>query len=152
MSMVILLPAAKDGLAALETTFKGTNLLAWMGTLGRMMESEADIQLPRFNLTSQFALAQTLGAMGMPSAFDKNADSGMDGTRNLFISALVHQAMVEVNEEGTIAVAATAGGVGLTSVLPPIPTFRMDHPFIFVIRERDAGAVLFVGRVTNPKG
>jgi serpin B len=152
LSMVILLPEAKDGLEALEKGLNGTNFLSWMTKLDGARPMEADVEMPKFKMSAQFGLAQTLGAMGMPSAFDKRADfSGMDGTHKLFISAVVHEAVVEVNEQGTEAAAATAV-VGVMKVMapPPVPVFRMDHPFIFLIRDRQTGSILFLGRMINP--
>ena len=72
----------------------------------------------------------------------------MDGTRNLFISNVIHQAFVEVNEEGTEAAAATAVIVALTAM--PTNMFIADHPFIFIIQERETGNILFLGKVVNP--
>jgi serpin B len=99
-------------------------------------------------------MASVLKSMGMTDAFAPGAAdlSGMNGGRDLFISAVVHEAYVEVNEEGTEAAAATGVAISLTSV--PIdrpPVFRADHPFLFVIRHKQTGSILFIGRVTNPK-
>jgi len=96
-----------------------------------------------------YSLPPALAAMGMPTAFsDDAADlSGMDGTKDLFITGVFHTAFIDVNEEGTEAAAATgviAGG-GVT------PVFRADHPFVFLIVEKDSGAILFMGRVVNPE-
>ena len=90
--------------------------------------------------------------MGMPTAFTDAADfSGMDGTKSLSIQNVIHQAFVDVNEEGTEAAAATGVSVGITSVMPQqTPVFRADHPFIFVIQDKDNGNILFFGRVSNP--
>ena len=87
--------------------------------------------------------------MGLIDAFlPGNSDfSGMDGTKNLFISRALHQAYVEVNEEGTEAAAATSIIMELTAV----PTsFIADHPFVFLIQHKETGAILFMGRVTDP--
>ncbi|MCK5676622.1 MAG: serpin family protein, partial [Verrucomicrobia bacterium] len=73
--------------------------------------------------------------------------SGMTGTRDLYIGAIVHKAFIEVNEEGTEAAAATAVGMRATS-MPPM--FIADHPFLFLIRENSTGTILFIGRVTDP--
>ena len=103
---------------------------------------------------SSFALAQTLASLGMKTAFRyPGADfSGMDGTRELYLGAVVHQAMVDVNEEGTEAAAATA--VAMTAGAAPMPekpvVFRADHPFLFVIRDTRSGVVLFIGRLVRP--
>ncbi|MCK4583676.1 serpin family protein, partial [Candidatus Bathyarchaeota archaeon] len=89
-----------------------------------------------------------LEEMGMPTAFTGSADfSGMsDG--GLFIGHVVHQAYIDVNEEGTEAAAAT--GVVMRESMPILEVFRADHPFIFTIRDRDTGLILFIGRVMNP--
>jgi len=75
----------------------------------------------------------------------------MTGNRDLFISAVIHKAYVDVNEEGTEAAAATGVVMRLTSVEPPPPVFRADHPFIFLIRENHTGSILFLGRLESPK-
>jgi serpin B len=75
----------------------------------------------------------------------------MNGRRDLFISAVIHKAYVDVNEEGTEAAAATAVTMKLTSVGPTrIPVFQADHPFLFLIRDNHSGSILFIGRVMNP--
>jgi serpin B len=101
-------------------------------------------------------MAKTLGEMGMPTAFSESADfSGMTGGKDLMISKVIHQAFVEVNEEGTEAAAATAVIMELTSAggggEPKIPVFNADHPFIFVIQEKETGNILFLGRVSDPR-
>jgi len=87
----------------------------------------------------------------MKDAFGTDADfSGMNGKKDLFISAVVHKAFVAVDEEGTEAAAATAVVVKLTALREPPPIFRADHPFVFLIRDKRSGAVLFLGRLTDP--
>jgi serpin B len=109
------------------------------------------VYLPKFKMTSQFSMAKMLAAMGMPDAFSGAADfSGMNGKRDLFISAVIHKAFVEVNEEGTEAAAATAVVMRLTAIPTPPPVFRADHPFIFMIKDNSSGSILFMGRVSNP--
>ena len=73
----------------------------------------------------------------------------MDGTEWLYISDVIHQAFVEVNEEGTEAAAATVVIMSVGSAMP-MNTFQADHPFIFIIQEKETGVILFMGRVTNP--
>jgi serpin B len=88
--------------------------------------------------------------MGMPDAFGPKADfSGMTGGRDLYISDVVHQAVVDVNEEGTEAAAATGVTMRAMAVMRPL-VFRVDHPFVFLIRENKTGSVLFLGRVLEP--
>jgi serpin B len=161
LSMVILLPKEKDGLSALEAALTKEKLDAWVSAL---KEGEVIVTFPKFKLETDYGLADTLKSMGMPLAFtrcDKNdpkkpcADfSGiLDPEKDqLSIGAVVHKAFVEVNEEGTEAAAATAVGydVGPTSLPPPVPVFRADHPFLFLIRDDRSGAILFLGRLSKP--
>jgi serpin B len=106
-------------------------------------------------------LGAHLGALGMPLAFSRlEADfSGINGHApphedSLFISAVFHKAFVEMDEEGTEAAAATGAALEFRASRPqrqlPVPVFRADHPFLFAIRDRQSGAVLFLGRVSDP--
>lgn len=149
LAMVVLLPKSTDGLKTLETSLSSQTLNA---CLGRAHSREVTVFLPKFKLIGQFTLAQTLAAMGMPEAFSPAADfSQMDGARDLVISAVVHKAFVDVNEQGTEAAAATGAAIRMLAVRPqPVPTFRADHPFIFLIRDTRSGSILFLGRVADP--
>lgn len=150
ISMIVLLPRAKDGLTDIEAQLTFEDLTRWIDQ-GSLREVEAF--LPKFTLTSQFSLADTLKAMGMNAAFSEQADfSGIEASKSLSISGVIHRAFVEVNEEGTEAAAATAVIIGLTSIAEPqpIPVFRADHPFIFLIRDNQSGSLLFCGRIMNP--
>ncbi len=150
LSMIILLPKENGGLVGLEQMLTPENLSQWLARLSRR---KVIVSIPKFKMTSQFGLAGVLASMGMRDAFSERADfSGMNGKRDLFISAVIHKAYVDVNEEGTEAAAATGVVVGLTSVGPrEIPVFRADHPFLFLIRDNHSGSILFIGRVMNPK-
>ena len=90
--------------------------------------------------------------MGMPDAFDPElADfSAMVGQKELYISAVIHKAFLEVNEEGSEAAAATGVVVGVYSIAPTPPIFKADHPFVFFIRDNKSQSILFLGRVLNP--
>jgi serpin B len=149
LSMLVLLPRKADGLAALESSLSPASLAKWMQS---MSSPEVRVYLPKFKMTCRFGLNDTLKAMGMTDAFDAGrADfSGMDGRRDLSISAALHKAFVEVNEQGTEAAAATAIGMRATALPPPPVEFRADHPFLFLIREKSTGSILFIGRVKNP--
>jgi serpin B len=148
---VVLLPRAVDGLAALEAQLNAANLRQWLASVDAAPEVKSELYLPRFKLNCRLDLAKDLAAMGMPTAFSSSADlSGMNGDRNLTISQVVHQAVVDVNEEGTEAAAATAVGVALTAARLSNPVFRVDHPFIFLVRENQTGSILFLGRVVDP--
>ena len=160
LSMVVFLPRKPDGLAAFEKALTPDKLARWLGQVGRTRTVRTF--LPRFKMTSMFRLEKVLAAMGMDDAFSPTkADfSGMTGKRaieyGLYIAAVVHKAFVEVNEKGTEAAAATAvimapGAAPPGPPPPPPPVFRADHPFLFVIRHRPTGSMLFMGRVMNPK-
>ena len=145
LSMIVLLPTELDGLADLEHALTVDNLDRWLATLH---EGEVAVFLPRFDLTARFDLSQVLPSMGMPAAFGGAADfSGITGRKELFISKVVHQAFVDVDEEGTEAAAAT--GVVMKRTSMP-PTFRADHPFVFLIRHNLTRSIMFAGRVANP--
>jgi len=111
------------------------------------------LAMPRFQATSAMELRSALSSLGMPIAFGGGADlSGMTGTRELSISAVLHKAFVKVNEEGTEAAAATAVVMGKTAIPTDLPKVSLDRPFLFAIVDRPTGAVLFMGRVMNPVG
>ncbi len=149
LSMVVLLPHEVDGLKKLEASLSEPALKDW---LTQAHQQKVNVTLPKFKTTAQFSLGETLDTMGMTDAFSDHANfSGMDGDRDLYISAVIHKAYVDVNEEGTEAAAATAVGVALTSAMPrPSPVFRADHPFIFLIRDTQSGSILFLGRLADP--
>ncbi|MHC4158731.1 MAG: serpin family protein [Planctomycetota bacterium] len=151
LSMIILLPKENDGLAELEKRLTQENLSDW---LEKLYKREVIVSVPKFKMTSQFELNDVLESMGVKNAFMWGAAdfSGMDGTKELFISAVIHKAYVDVNEEGTEAAAATGVKMKLTVVGPRERTvFRADHPFLFLIRDNHSGSILFIGRVMNPK-
>jgi len=147
---VVLLPRKVDGLADLERTLTLEKLEAY---LGQLHDDQVDVSLPKFRMTEELQLAKTLSAMGMASAFKAGeADfSGMDGTHELSLSAVVHKAFVDVNEEGTEAAAATGIGVTAAAIRLDEPVFRADHPFLFMIRDLRTQSILFVGRLTQPR-
>lgn len=151
LSMLLILPDRKDGLANLEETLTAENLRMWVQ---RLRKTKVKVLLPRFKMTSTFSLKHALISMGMADAFDMDkADfSGMDGHEQwLYIDAALHKAFVKVNEEGTEAAAATAVIMAAKSVALNTPTFRADHPFAFVIRDAGTGCILFLGRMADPR-
>ncbi len=148
LSMVIMVPP--------EGTFEKFEASLDSGKVQEIVDSlsleHVQLQMPKFTFRSDFKIAQTLADMGMPIAFDPPpvpcADlSGIDGTRELYVTDVLHKAYVSVNEAGTEAAAATAVVVGVTSI-PPL--CAVNRPFIFFIRDIETGAVLFVGRVVQP--
>ncbi len=76
--------------------------------------------------------------------------SKINADADLYISEVMHKTFVDVNEEGTEAAAVTSVGVGTTSFGPVSPTMRIDRPFVFAIRERQSGTILFIGKIMEP--
>jgi serpin B len=154
LALVVFLPKSADGLTAFEAGLSAKELDPW---LSHLRPREVVVTLPRFKLTEQFELSRVLAALGMPLAFSDDADfSAMNGGRDpLKISAVLHKAFVDVNEVGTEAAAATGIVVALAAAIvrpePPI-VFRADHPFVFLIRDRRTGSLLFLGRLMQPQG
>lgn len=149
LSMVILLPD-EEAFAGFE---QGLDAAQLQSILGQLSMERLDLSMPKFKIESSFGLAETLAAMGMQDAFDvEKADfSGMTGRSDLYITDVVHKAFVDVNEEGTEAAAATGVIMGLKSMPVGDPIrVEVDHPFLFLIRDVETGAVLFMGRVVQP--
>jgi serpin B len=150
LAMVVFLPKQVDGLAAFETQLSSDQLASW---IGKLRGEEVQVSLPRFKMSCEFSLKDTLSALGMPMAFSPRADfSGMDVKKDLFLSEVFHKAYVDVNEEGTEAAAATGAVMARVRAVRNTVTFRADHPFVFLIRERRSGAILFLGRLEDPQG
>ena len=146
--MVILLPEAGK--------FKVFESLLDVGQVEAVIESlqyrEVALTMPKFKVESDFSLADSLSAMGMPAAFSaSSADfSGMDGTRDLYIGDVIQKAVVSVDEAGTEAAAVTIVVMrGKSAGSGPV-YMRIDRPFIFLIRDIATGTILFLGRIVDP--
>jgi serpin B len=147
LSMVILLPQAGH-FEAFEESLDAQQVDE---IIGKLETRQVSLTMPKFEFESEFSLKATLSAMGMPIAFSEAADfSGMTGNRELFIADVVHKAFISVDEAGTEAAAATAVLMELTAAPEAPVEVTIDHPFIFLIRDIETGAILFVGRVVNP--
>jgi len=151
LSMIVFLPDGTNGLSAFEKSISVGHIKGWLGNLRNT--PDVHVYLPRFKLTEQISLGDTLEAMGMRRAFDRHkADfSGVTDKYPLFISAVIHKAYVAVDEQGTEAAAAT--GVVMVPTMavirrPPV-IFRADHPFVFLIRDNRSGSTLFMGRLSD---
>jgi len=156
LRLAIFLPTRPDALPALEARLAPEFL---QQSFERLRRQRVSVYIPKFNARSHFDLAGMLRRLGMPDAFaPEEADfSGMTGQRNLYLSAVLHAATIAVDERGTEATAATAVVAREGSARPidprqQIPVFRADHPFLFLIRERASGAVLFLGHLVDPTG
>jgi serpin B len=151
VSMVVLLPKKRDGLADLEKSFSADRLADWLGKL--KPTDDVRLALPKFTTTAGFELSAVLKKLGMTDAFDgAKADfSGLNGgSEKLAISKVIHKAFVQVDEVGTKAAAATAVVFERAALAVNAPTFTADHPFVFVIRDTKTGGILFMGRIVDP--
>jgi serpin B len=152
LSLIVLLPKERSGLSGLEDSMTASNMQQWVSQVAPV--PKVIVTIPKFKSTQEFELSTALRALGMPQAFGAGADfSGMTGKRDFAISAVIHKAFVDVNEEGTEAAAATAvtmRALAMRAPGPPSPVFRADHPFIFFIRDNGSRSILFLGRMTDP--
>jgi len=145
-SMVVILPTA-DGMSSLERNLNSQILHSW---LSQLRPCSLSLYLPRLRLADHFELKDSLSEMGMPDAFDGNADfSGIAESASLRISHVVHSSATIVDENGTLAAAATAVLMGPLAMGSPL-VFRADHPFLFFILQRQPKVILFMGRIVNP--
>ena len=151
-SLYLFLP---DQDSSLKNLLNGLNHQTWEQWMGRFRNTPGDVKIPRFKLDYEINLNEALKFLGMEAAFTAGkADfSGMRDQRDLFISEVKHKAIVELNEEGTTAAAATSVGIGVTSIQPEPQrfTFVADRPFLMAIRNQQNGAILFIGAVVEPK-
>ncbi|MFC1927948.1 serpin family protein [Chloroflexota bacterium] len=147
LSMVIILPEDEQ-FEVFEEELQAQKV---NDIISDLQVTEVALTMPKFEFDSEFSLTDTLAGMGMPIAFSGAADfSGMTGSPELFVSDVIHKAFVSVDEAGTEAAAATAVPMELTAVPEPPVEVALDHPFIFLIRDVETRAVLFIGRVLNP--
>ena len=152
-SMTILLPSAGTNIDQFAASLTQSQ---WNSIVSNMDSSTVDVYLPKFKLNFGNKLRDELKAMGMAVAFSDAADfTRIDSAGGLAISDVIHKTFIEVSEEGTEAAAATviiirttASHEGGNTNLPPV--IRMDHPFIFAIRDHQTGTILFIGKVVNP--
>jgi serpin B len=153
LSMVIFLPKSAGGLPAFEKGLTAANLEGWLAGLDKQEPAEIKLFLPRFKIETGYDLVPACMNMGMKDAFGSAADfTGMGWpVGDLWISQIKHKAFAEVNEEGTEAAAATAVEM-VTKGMSYDPVFRADHPFMFLIRDNKRGAILFMGRLSEPAG
>jgi serpin B len=146
LAMLVILP---ENLSAFEAELDGDRLSEVVSALE---DRRVRLSVPRFGIETKASLSETLSDMGMPLAFDPGrADfGGITSAADLSISDVIHQANIDVDEEGTEASAATGVIAGVVSA-PPEPVPRIvDHPFLLALRDLETGAILFLGRVVEP--
>ncbi len=148
-SMIILLPKKKDGIAGIE---KFMNWKQIEELTNSMIFERINLNLPKFNMISEFELKDVLSALGMPITFTNEADfSGITGKTDLKIDKVIHKTFINVNETGTEAAGSTAVVLIEKSGPPKDPIdFNVNHPFIFLIKDNINNCILFLGKVSNP--
>lgn len=144
LSLVVLLPTERGGLRDVEDALSAEMVDELMDSL---RETEIDLSFPKLAISYELPLKERLISMGMTNAFGDSADFG-GIAQGLTLRHAVHQAFVQIDEHGTEAAAATA----LIGDDSAPPHFAANHPFLFFIRDRLTGSILFIGRVTNPAG
>jgi serpin B len=156
LSMVLVLPRKKDGLSTLEKKLGAKEIESWLAALRKR---KVHVYLPKFKLKWGRSIKSDLIALGMTAPFsravaDFRGINGHSDAKGLYISNVLHKAFVEVNEEGTEAAGATAVVMKVKGIAPPAkrtPVFRADHPFMFMIRHKKTGSILFIGRLADPR-
>ena len=159
LEMILVLPKGETASGEISLELDGDAYKALRQQLDEAAPADVRVTLPKFAFAFGTDLIPPLEEMGVKLPFDAaKADfSGVTGSLSeadrIFITQIVHKALIEVNEEGTEAAAATAIEFGLTSAMPPQKTEELtfDHPFLFAIADRASGALLFVGRVSDPR-
>ncbi|KAG8176526.1 hypothetical protein JTE90_020362 [Oedothorax gibbosus] len=148
IAMMVLLPRFMDGLSSLEKQLT-TKFLEELRK--EMRPIKVNVSLPKFKIEYTKSLVGTLQDLGMRSAFEAADLGGMSCSQDLYVSDVFHKAVVEVNEEGSEAAAATAVMVGLRCmpIREVVPDFVVDHPFLFAIVDMKSNATLFLGRISE---
>ncbi|MBN3291452.1 ILEUA inhibitor, partial [Polypterus senegalus] len=154
LSMFVLLPKdiedESTGLEEIEKQLTYENLMKWTSK-ENLHYTKMNLYLPRFKMEETYNLKKYLSSMGMTDVFhtSKCDLSGISSTEGLYVSGVIHKAFVDVNEEGTVAAAATGVILKTTCCVNP-QEFKADHPFIFFIRHNKSNSILFSGRVCSP--
>ena len=150
-SMLVFLPAENKDIDGFIRDF---NAATFAQTIEKLEKQEVQVYLPSFKVRSKFDLEKLLATMGMPDAFSNRADfSNMTPLNDLKIDKVIHEAFIDVHEEGTEAAASTAVVIIRKSAMvdPPANIFRADRPFFYAIRENASNSILFMGKVLNPE-
>ena len=147
LSMLVFLPASGTSADAFADKLNAQKLDQWQSA---MKPTELTVFLPRFKANYTVTLNKLLAALGMGSAFSSGADFGPMGLPGVHISAVLHKAVLDVDEQGTTAAAATEVETTASIRFPPPTTMRVDHPFVCLLRDRVTGAILFAGIIRDP--
>lgn len=149
MELVLVVPTALDGLAPVEAALERGGLDPF---LSGAAPTELSLYVPAFAQEASWELTDSLKALGLRTAFSGDADlSGIDGTRSLQLGAVHHRVAIELDETGTRAAAVTAAMVMLKGLSMEVPAVLVvDRPFLYFVREKPSGAIVFEGRVVHP--
>ncbi|KAH6936909.1 hypothetical protein HPB50_024072 [Hyalomma asiaticum] len=149
IAMTILLPSERNGIEHLKSALTIQNLEK---AIARMYPKDMKLKFPKFKMDTKYTLKPTLESLGIRKIFSADADlSGISGAKNLYVSDVLHKAVLEVNEEGSEAAAVTGFVIQLRTAAfvtpPPLPKVYVDHPFIFLIRNVHTNTMMFLGEV-----
>ena len=148
-SMVAILPA--DG-KELNTVIESLDNELWQQIVAGLHTANVHLKLPRFKQECEFKLNEPIASLGINLIFCEGYLNGIADDPRLVVSNIKHKTFVEVNEEGTEAAAVTSVEVGYTSIGPSVPVpFHIDRPFLYLIKEKSTGVILFIGRMDHPK-
>ncbi len=154
ISMIIILSEKKDGIENIGKSLTNEKIENYLEKLNHIWEREINVFFPKFKIETNYELKKILFNLGMTSAFSDGANfSGIALDPPRYISQIIHKAYIEVNERGTEAAAVTAIrvlGAGMVPIVEP-KEFRADHPFFFLLVDSNTRAILFSGRIMNPK-
>ncbi|NWH43937.1 OVAL protein, partial [Fregata magnificens] len=146
LSMFVLLPDDVSGLEQLETAITFEKIMEW--TSSNMEERKMKVYIPRMKMEEKYNLTSVLMALGMTDLFSSSANlSGISSAESLKLSEAIHEAFVEIYEEGSEVVGSTGAGTEVTNVSEE---FRADHPFLFLIKHNPTNSILFFGRCFSP--
>jgi len=148
-SMTVILPSVENDIDNVAAELTAENWEQWTNNL---TETEVNVSLPKFTTEYEIGLIPALQSLGMTQAFN-SSQANFDKINpyyDLYISNIKHKTFVDVNEEGTEAAAVTAITLGCTSAGPQEIYFVVNRPFIFVLREKSTGTILFIGKIMNP--
>jgi serpin B len=149
LSMVLVLPKEKDGLAALEKRMTPDAVRDWLKKLDGEQKKKTYVALPKFQVESRLNLAAALQDLGLKLPFGPEAEfPNLSSDKGLMLSQVMQEARIKVDENGVEA--AAVSGIVVIPAAGRDQAFRADHPFVFLIRDNRNGNVLFLGRVVNP--
>lgn len=148
ISMMLVLSRQEVPLATLEPLLKAQLIDEWTNSVKKQ---KVEVYLPRFTVEQEIDLKDTFKALGVTEIFNKDANlTAMSDKKELFLSKIVHKSFIEVNEEGSEA-AAASGMIAISRMAVLYPQVIVDHPFLFLIKIRKTGTILFMGRVMHPE-